>query len=60
VGSRPTAVDIANALVSNGHGGLLTAFRAMSNAEPDFRYTLHRIDENFDAGAIVDFKTGGE
>jgi hypothetical protein len=38
--------------------GVMTAFRAMSNADLDFGYSLHHIDENFDAGAIIDIKTG--
>jgi len=38
--------------------GVITAFRAMSNGDKDFGYSLHHVDENFDAGAVIAVRTG--
>lgn len=38
--------------------GVMTMIRAMANGEQDFGYSLHRINEDWDAGDIIDVQTG--
>jgi hypothetical protein len=37
--------------------GVITALRAMMNGEKEFGYSLHHIDEHFDAGDVIDIRT---
>lgn len=37
--------------------GVMTTVRAMKNGEENFGYSLHEIDENWDAGHVLDIKT---
>jgi len=36
--------------------GVITAVRAMMNRDPDFGYSLHHMNEQFDAGAVIDIR----
>jgi len=37
--------------------GVITAIRAMMNNDKEFGYSLHHIDEKFDAGNLIDVRT---
>lgn len=37
--------------------GVITTMRAMMNGDKEFGYSLHHIDEHFDAGDVIDIRT---
>jgi hypothetical protein len=37
--------------------GVITTMRAMMNGDEEFGYSLHHIDEHFDAGDVIDIRT---
>jgi methionyl-tRNA formyltransferase len=38
--------------------GVITAMRAMANGEQEFGYSLHHVNAEYDAGDIIDVRTG--
>ncbi len=54
---RPRALLNLHPGVLPQYRGVITAMRAMMNGEKEFGYSLHHIDEHFDAGDVIDIRT---